>query len=240
MNKKNLQEELRAYIKKEIDKGFSPKKIKKALLDAGHPKELVEELIASTRPKVVEPIRPEIIEPKPSKPLVKYSILVLIAIILVIGSLFFLDILDMKKISVEEEPVAEALVYVLRDEGPDAELLDDDLTSHGVIDELLLSKDSSICDELEENAFKHNCKVMVQSITKNDKNVCDGIISDPGGGLRRVCRSTSSEDITLCEQDNNCRDYFYYNLALLEKNFPYCDNIEEEMVKQRCKNLLSE
>lgn len=248
------------YIKKELDSGFSIKRIKEALSKKGYDSDVVNDAINIIKPELPSQKKQIVI-----KPIIIGGLLLLIVII---GIIFF----SIKTIKVDEKMPAlnddlsvevDEKMQVLNDDLPidiQKELIDKFLDECVKEDEeywkctALIKEDVTDCyyDLLAERqitectddyhfytAIKKSKSDICSNIDRPElKSRCLKITGSDKCDEDLLCNAITNNDVDNCKGDIDCIEDFYIIDAFKTQNMAACDNIDTKgLIKTFCKAI---
>ncbi len=237
-----MNDKIIEYIRKNLKAGYSKEAITRALLKAGYDISSVEEqmkYVLGSRPEkhFISNIKQEIASNSE-----KYFIVALVTLLLItVSVLGFNYLIDRSK----EKDITSIRVIHGYNESENLNLFN----------KALISNDVAICDEIEDDRLKNECrnrfvhnesicdenceneKILNLAIIKNNESLCMDIINE---SIRQDCSNAfykDAEKTTEEECGQNCLDGRLLNLALIRNNESICLGINNTSVKTQCEDI---
>jgi hypothetical protein len=253
-------DELEAYVKKEITKGFSKDEVKDALDEAGHSKEVIDKVLS----KIKEPEKKESKSEKP-KISVKPLLIALVLLIVISGGIYSIRFLpkmqetkpeaqqspretniledegyveyvkeQMEKCMMEQVPMEPSCMAMLKD---DVSLCEQSKFRSTCIDnyhraKASITSDIQYCNQIVDASKKEGCEI---TVNKNPA-VCAAYAGDKGA----FCEALANRDLSKCESINNealkgnCKDFLLLLKSVKEESDIACNEIGYAYFKGIC------
>lgn len=179
-----MNERLLEYLRKHIEKGSDMENVKQALIRAGHDIKIVEEHINQA-------IENQINKKQRIRKYVAISIIGLAAVVILFIAFYFFPYYKKTDLAVNE-----------------TQLVDINKKNLEIFNKALISNDTTICEQIEDNKLKEECK-------------------------RKFGYNISNETI-----DEAFESKELLNKALINHNISLCVEIKDDTIKEQCEQIL--
>lgn len=242
-----MDQRLTEYIRKHIELGHHPEKIKRVLLNSGWNAEVIEAHLKHALGFKPKKSFADSIKRESSSNSEKYFIIglivVFVVVILFMGLNYFFDF-GSRNDDKKETAIAGNF--------------EPDENTQDLLNRALISNDPAICNQIMDNAVREECKkiffrnetacdekcedskIFNLAIINNNESLCAGIINESS---RQNCFSffnmalfvNKTEEV--CNQE--CKDKESLNSALIRHNESICLEINNSLMKDQCTQIFS-